>query len=407
MEAGVEHFLGMGNDILREIFLCLDGNSLARLLCTCHQLDRFRSEPWIQSRITLHKNYHTIYTLHDWTYGICLAAENNDLQHLTFFVRKRQTKWNIALKYAAKGGHKELIEDIIKRGAYAWSWGIYGASLGGHQHLVEYFEARSMSSKKRNIWNEAMRQGALGGHKHIVEYCIQKGANSWNLGLRAAVQSKNKELVNYFIEKGAKDWKGALLASLKAGDKELHQMFDKLCSYSRHHERTKCAVAGGNIELLMLQVKFTYWRAIRYAVNLNQAEMVAFCLQHMSQPDLQNYMRMAIDGHKTRVIQILLQKGADPNLGMAYCIRTCHWKSMHIFINWGVTDWTPSLVAWGKGIPTLLMILKKKFGKVNEKALGAAAYKTLEALIRETHSRRIIHCDVGTLTKSLLNQLVN
>jgi hypothetical protein len=43
-----------------------------------------------------------------------------------------------------------------------------------------------------------MRYAAKGGHKNIVEFCIFKGANDWNEGAVGATEGGYKDLANFF-----------------------------------------------------------------------------------------------------------------------------------------------------------------------------------------------------------------
>ena len=54
-----------------------------------------------------------------------------------------------------------------------------------------------------NGMNIAMRGAARGGHKDLAEFLISKGANDWNRNLYAACDCGNKELVELMISKGA------------------------------------------------------------------------------------------------------------------------------------------------------------------------------------------------------------
>ena len=45
-----------------------------------------------------------------------------------------------AMKNAAKGGHKDLVDFFIEKGADGWNWGMEGAAKGGHKELVEFFK---------------------------------------------------------------------------------------------------------------------------------------------------------------------------------------------------------------------------------------------------------------------------
>ena len=51
--------------------------------------------------------------------------------------------WNGGMKYAAKGGHRDLVEFFIAKGADYWDGGMVYAAEGGHRDLVEKNSARA------------------------------------------------------------------------------------------------------------------------------------------------------------------------------------------------------------------------------------------------------------------------
>ena len=74
-----------------------------------------------------------------------------------------------AMKYAAKGGYKDLVEFFIQKGADNWNYGMIGAAEGGSLDLVKFF-----IDKGANNWNMGMFYAKRGGHKDLVEFFKQK-----------------------------------------------------------------------------------------------------------------------------------------------------------------------------------------------------------------------------------------
>ena len=52
-------------------------------------------------------------------------------------------------------------------------------------------------------WDEGMYWAAKRGHKDIIEYFIEKGADNWNLGLGGAAEGGYIFLMEYFLDRGA------------------------------------------------------------------------------------------------------------------------------------------------------------------------------------------------------------
>ena len=51
-----------------------------------------------------------------------------------------------------------------------------------------------------------MEYAAKGGHRELVDFFISKGANDWNWAMAYATKGGHQELVDLFISKGANDW---------------------------------------------------------------------------------------------------------------------------------------------------------------------------------------------------------
>ena len=119
--------------------------------------------------------------------------------------------YDTAMKLAAKGGHRDLVDFFISKGADFWNKGadnwnraMYYAAQGGHRDLVDFFI--SQGANNRDL---GMEGAALGGHRDLVDFFISKGDNSWNYGMEGAARGGHRKLVDFFISKGADDWRYA------------------------------------------------------------------------------------------------------------------------------------------------------------------------------------------------------
>jgi len=79
--------------------------------------------------------------------------------------------YDTAMKLAAQGGHRNLVDFFISKGADNWNSGMFGAAQGSHHDLVDFF-----ISKGSKNWNRGMEGAAKGGHKDLVDFFISKGA---------------------------------------------------------------------------------------------------------------------------------------------------------------------------------------------------------------------------------------
>jgi hypothetical protein len=115
---------------------------------------------------------------------------------LLYYMDKSDNNANKAMRLAAKGGHRDLVDLFIQRGANDWNLGMYGAAEGGHRDLVDFFIQRGATD-----WNSGMARAAEGGHRDLVEFFIQKGADDWVLGMECAALEGHRDLVKFFKEK--------------------------------------------------------------------------------------------------------------------------------------------------------------------------------------------------------------
>src|SRR3989344_3983181 len=66
------------------------------------------------------------------------SAINGYLSAILFFVHSKDD-FNLALSYAAHGGHKDLCKYFIKIGATNFNWALANAARGGNKDLCHYF----------------------------------------------------------------------------------------------------------------------------------------------------------------------------------------------------------------------------------------------------------------------------
>ena len=127
---------------------------------------------------------------------------------------------NFAMRKAARGGDKDLVDFFISKGANDWNYGMFYAAQGGHKDLAEFF-----ISKGANNWNRGMIHAAYTGHKDLVDFFISKGANRLDYGMEAAAAGGDKDLVDFFISKGADNWNDGMEAAAEEGHKDLVEFF--------------------------------------------------------------------------------------------------------------------------------------------------------------------------------------
>ena len=54
-------------------------------------------------------------------------------------------------------------------------------------------------------WNDGMYFAARGGHRDLIEFFIAKGANNWDTGMQYAKSTGHRDLVEFFRQKMNQD----------------------------------------------------------------------------------------------------------------------------------------------------------------------------------------------------------
>lgn len=149
--------------------------------------------------------------------GACEGG-HNDL--VKMFIDKAQVykQLNLALNYAAKGGHIEIIKFLINEGADILTCDSAGACEGGYTEVVDY-----MFELKNTYYNNAVYGAAKGGHLWLIEQ-LSPYIKHWNWALEGACEGGHKDLVKMFIDKGANNFGLGLNAACKGGYIELVQL---------------------------------------------------------------------------------------------------------------------------------------------------------------------------------------
>jgi hypothetical protein len=108
---------------------------------------------------------------HSW-WSVCSWRASATRSRASF---KGATYWNVRLRAACEGGHREVAEFMIFKGAHHWNSGLCAACEGGHHNVAEW-----MILKGANNWNRGLYYARKSGHAHMARLMIQKGATKCN-----------------------------------------------------------------------------------------------------------------------------------------------------------------------------------------------------------------------------------
>ena len=106
---------------------------------------------------------------------------------------------DIALSWAAEGGHRDIVELMIEKGATNFDWPLCYAARGGHRDIVEL-----MIEQGASYLNGALYSAAYANHRDIVMLMIEKGATNLNGALHWAAEGCHQEIVELLKQKCAK-----------------------------------------------------------------------------------------------------------------------------------------------------------------------------------------------------------
>jgi len=115
----------------------------------------------------------------DMNWAMCSAAAGGHMDLVHYFVDKGASDFKEAICQAARRGHKDIVF-YLSQGVNDWS------------------ELNSNPASNKCVWNSAMRWAAAGGHLDLVRYFVSLGANDWSTAMHNARFSKHGHLIEYF-----------------------------------------------------------------------------------------------------------------------------------------------------------------------------------------------------------------
>jgi Ankyrin repeats (3 copies) len=130
--------------------------------------------------------------------------------------KDRKDIFDLAMFYAAAGGHMYIVKLMIEKGATNFNTAVYKAAGGGHMEIVKL-----MIEKGATFFDVSMEQAAFGGHMEIVKLMIEKGATFFDMSMESAADGGHMEIVKLMIEKGATNFDWAMESAAEGGHMEI------------------------------------------------------------------------------------------------------------------------------------------------------------------------------------------
>lgn len=164
----------------------------------------------------------------------CEAGHEKTVIHL--FNTYDDLDMDKALYHACLGGHERIIILLEQLGARDWNMALRGAAQGGHRHLVEKYHqanqnfglvgaceggfkeiAQEMLDKGANNLRWAFRAACRGGYNHIIDWLLEMNPRILNWGIRGAAQGGHLNLLKRLFEMGGDEYNYALYGATMGG----------------------------------------------------------------------------------------------------------------------------------------------------------------------------------------------
>jgi hypothetical protein len=237
------------------------------------------------------------------------------------------------LASACRGGHTELIEYAIANGAHGWTFAHTAATCGGHLSIMDDMVARgckvavncshtkckagtlAITHRIRTQPHSVIIRACSAGHMDTIDYGISMGMDHYEDYLRAACQGGQMEIIDMMAKRGAGDWVNALFGACSGGHLSVVEFVLGKATVKNHlWHLLQLACANGYLDiverLLELNPGTLRETLMNDACEGGNAAIVALCLPHCKQQDLEDGMRGAATGGHLGLIEQLTVLGA-------------------------------------------------------------------------------------------------
>ena len=152
------------------------------------------------------------------------AARGGHIDIVQLMLERGANNFNQAMKYASKGGHIDIVQLMLDKGANDFNEAMEWAAIGGHIDIVQLM----LDKGANDDFEWTLIYAAKGGHIDIVQLMLDKGSNDFNLSMRFAAGGGHIDIVRLMLDRGADDFNGAIEIAARAGHKDIVQlMLDK------------------------------------------------------------------------------------------------------------------------------------------------------------------------------------
>lgn len=279
------------------------------------------------------------------------------------------------LKYYLNSENK-IDPDII-------ALGFSFASERGDLNLIKFYMEKYRKFIKIN---DAMAYAARGGHRSIVEYFIRQGAKNWDKGLEFSSEGDKKDLIRFFVSKGSTNWNAGLIGAARGGSLSLIRAFEGkgadawARAFNANASNDNASVPI--LEYLSSKGPVNYNTSLT-AASFNNKEAVVRYLRDHGAHDLNRAMITAVKNWNITIVVYLIMKGAnDWNGGLAAATYAGNNDLIKEFLRKGVTDYNEALIEAVKADrPDLVSIYTKRGATNFDQALTLAKKKGFDRII--------------------------
>jgi ankyrin repeat protein len=263
---------------------------------------------------------------------LIIAIQNNHYEMIQFLLERgananfRGTGLVSPLGDASWLGMEEVVKLLLEHDAEVnmdflfWGNALYMASWRGHERVVRMLIEKGADVEGNPRWrSNALHVAVDSGHEQIVKLLLQAGANAEAISrgypyspLVSATLRSNVQVVRLLLEHGAYPTSEALLNAAATGNTQMVQLLlaNGADVNAMGHDYSTALFetsVGGRPPWQQRLRPGTFPRVVKL-LSEHGAGPMAICTKSNSTP-----LYVATSLGKTQVVELLLQKGADPN----------------------------------------------------------------------------------------------
>ncbi len=318
---------------------------------------------------------------------VTIAIDNNNMDILQYALRHGGTK-NEALQYALQKKNKNAVIVCLDKGAnptYALDYAVTNQDMALYKDLLSVYGADASVALQRSYDNNQFEMGKIalesgGNPDNRMSISASQGKENWvdlllsynanpQLGVAGAIENQhasivktlleagangedphyiikaasfqNMEIVRYLVELGGADPEMARNTAIQNNDLT---MLTYLLDKGANAVGVQIPAQNGWLPMVQLLIERgdDPNRGMPKAMEFDRDEIAIYLLDKGA--DVKDYIKMSAERGDYSVVEKLLEKGADPDMGSFNAVRYKHTNIMKLLIENGADASKESLM---------------------------------------------------------------